>query len=74
MPFWVESSTLHSVPMMTTKSRAASVCPNQMQASGTQHTLGRACKPRASMPRVSFTLRKRAASIPSGTPSTRPMT
>jgi hypothetical protein len=45
--------TDHTVPMMTTNSIAPSVWPNQISASGTQHTLGRVWKPSASAPIVS---------------------
>src|SRR5258706_14342558 len=39
-PLSVAMITDQSVPMMTTKSIAVSVCPNQSSASGTQQTLG----------------------------------
>src|SRR5208337_2828903 len=45
-PLSVAMITDQSVPMMTTKSIAVSVCPNQSSASGTQQTLGSVCKPR----------------------------
>src|SRR5262245_63630654 len=52
-PLSVAMMTDQSVPMMTTKSIAASVCPNQRIASGSQQTLGSVCKPSASTPSVS---------------------
>jgi len=45
--------TDHIVPMTTTKSIAVSVWPNQINASGTQQTLGRVWQPSASDPTVS---------------------
>ena len=52
---------------------AASVCPYQSKASGTQQTLGSPCSPRASTPSVSRIGRKRAVIIPRGMPAARPM-
>ena len=58
--------------MMTTKSMAASVCPNHPSASGTQHTLGNACIPSASTPTVSWKTLNFAVKSPSGMPSRSP--
>jgi hypothetical protein len=60
--------------MMTTKSIAISVCPNQSSARGIQQTLGSVCKPSASNPIVSSQNLTRAVSSPSGKPAAMPMT
>ena len=65
--------TDQTVPMMTTNNIAVSVWPNHSSASGTQHTLGRVCKPeRQHAQRVLARALNRAVSKPSGSPNAKP--
>src|SRR5438477_12929344 len=66
-------TTDQTVAMITTNNIAPSVCPNQSNASGTQQTLGRVCKPSASTPMVSSTNFEDAVNNPSGNPITSPI-
>ncbi|MCY1245743.1 hypothetical protein D9M72_589120 [compost metagenome] len=66
--------TDHTVPMTTTKSIVLSVCPNQRTAKGTQHTLGKVCRPKASEPSVSSMILDELVRTPSGKPITTPTT
>src|SRR5262245_51916849 len=73
-PLSVEMTTDQTVPMTTTNSIAISVCPNQSNASGTQHTLGSVCNPSASTPMVSCAAWNLAVSNPRGMPAMTPTT
>ncbi len=59
--------------MITTKSIAASVCPNHNSASGIQQTLGSVCSPSASAPIVSWKMSEVLVTRPSGRPMTTPI-
>ena len=59
--------------MSTTKIIAELFAPNHRIAGIAQQTLGRACSPRASIPRVSRKNLMRAQSTPSGMPKSMPI-
>jgi hypothetical protein len=66
-------TTEPTVPMITTKSIAASVCPNHKSASGIQQTLGSVCNPSASAPTVSWKISEVLVIRPSGKPMRTPI-